>query len=77
MAENYKVLNDINVPADMKNLSKDEILQLSDDLRDFLIMSISKPVNFESFAEDVLIMLAKKQLLRFEIMPKMLWRKNI
>ena len=42
MAENYKVLNDINVPADMKNLSKDEILQLSDDLRDFLIMSISK-----------------------------------
>ncbi len=42
MAENYKVLNHINVPADMKNLSKDEILQLSDDLRDFLIMSISK-----------------------------------
>jgi len=42
MAENYKVLNDINVPADMKNLSKDEILQLSDDLRRFLLMSISK-----------------------------------
>ena len=32
MAENYKVLNEINVPADMKNLSKDQILQLSDDL---------------------------------------------
>jgi 1-deoxy-D-xylulose-5-phosphate synthase len=42
MAENYKVLNEINVPADMKNLSKDQILQLSDDLRDFLIKSISK-----------------------------------
>jgi 1-deoxy-D-xylulose-5-phosphate synthase len=42
MAENYKVLKEINVPADMKNLSKDQILQLSDDLRDFLIKSISK-----------------------------------
>ena len=42
MIQEYKILDKINIPADMKNLSKKEIDELSCELRDFLLTSISK-----------------------------------
>ena len=42
MNNKYKTLENINLPSDIKNLSKDEILSLSKDLRGFLVESISK-----------------------------------
>lgn len=42
MNEKYKILDNINVPADMKSLSRDEVRKLSDELRGFLLESISK-----------------------------------
>ena len=42
MNDRYKILNHVNDPSDLKNLSKKEILQLSKELRDFLIESVSQ-----------------------------------
>ena len=42
MNNKYKTLDNINLPSDIKNLSKNEILSLSKDIRNFLIESISK-----------------------------------
>ena len=42
MIQEYKILDKINIPADMKNLSKKDISKLSHELRDFLLISISK-----------------------------------
>ena len=42
MIQEYKILDKINIPADMKNLSRKEIAMLSHELRDFLLTSISK-----------------------------------
>ena len=42
MTQEYKILDRINIPADMKNLSRKEIGKLSHELRDFLLTSISK-----------------------------------
>ena len=42
MNNKYKTMEKINLPSDIKNLSKDEILSLSKDLRGFLVESISK-----------------------------------
>ena len=42
MIQEYKILDKINIPADMKNLSRKDISELSHELRDFLLISISK-----------------------------------
>jgi 1-deoxy-D-xylulose-5-phosphate synthase len=38
----YKILDSINSPQDLKNLSKDELLRYSIEIRDFLIDNVSK-----------------------------------
>lgn len=38
----YEILNKINTPKDIKNLSRKEFSSLSDEIRDFLINSVSK-----------------------------------
>ena len=42
MNENYKILDMINSPADLKGLTKNEILSLSAELRNFIIESVSQ-----------------------------------
>ena len=42
MNENYKILDMINSPADLKGLTKNEILSLSAELRNFIIESVCK-----------------------------------
>ena len=42
MSENYKILDMINSPADLKGLTKNEILSLSEELREFIIESVSQ-----------------------------------
>ena len=42
MSEKYKILDNINNPADMRSLSRNEVEQLSNELREFLLESISK-----------------------------------
>ena len=38
----YKILNDINSPNDLKKLSKSELSLLCDEIRDFLVTSVTK-----------------------------------
>ena len=42
MSENYKILNIIKGPADLKGLAKNEISSLSEELREFIIESVSQ-----------------------------------
>ena len=42
MSENYKILDMINSPADLKGLTKSEISSLSEELRGFIIESVSQ-----------------------------------
>ena len=42
MSETYKILDGIEKPSDIKNLTRDELRDLSDELRVFIIKSISK-----------------------------------
>ena len=42
MSEKYKILDNISDPTDMKNLSVEDISQLSNELREFLITSVAK-----------------------------------
>ena len=40
--DRYKYLNDINSPDDLKTLSNDELIQLSSEIREFIIENVSK-----------------------------------
>ena len=42
MSENYKILDTITKPSDLKGLSRNEILSLSEELRAFIIESVSQ-----------------------------------
>ena len=42
MSENYKILDIVNSPADLKGLTKNEISSLSEELRNFIIESVSQ-----------------------------------
>ena len=42
MDKDYKILNKINDPADMKSLTNNDLIMLSNELRNFLLDSISK-----------------------------------
>ena len=42
MSENYKILDIVNSPADLKGLTKKEVLSLSEELREFIIESVSQ-----------------------------------
>ena len=42
MSEDYKILDMINSPADLKGLTKSEISSLSEELREFIIKSVSQ-----------------------------------
>ena len=39
---NYKILDGINAPSDIKKLNKDQIAALSSEIREFLIQNIAK-----------------------------------
>lgn len=40
--EKFQLLDKINYPSDLKNLNEDELIQLSAELRDFIIQTLSK-----------------------------------
>jgi len=42
MSENYKILDIVNSPDDLKGLTKKEVLSLSEELREFIIESVSQ-----------------------------------
>ena len=42
MDRNYKILDKINDPTDMKGLSSHDLIKLSNELREYLLDSISK-----------------------------------
>ena len=42
MDENYKILDMVNSPADLKGLTENEISSLSEELRSFIIKSVSQ-----------------------------------
>ena len=42
MNEDYKILDMISSPANLKSLTRNEILVLSEELREFIIESVSK-----------------------------------
>ena len=42
MSGNYKILNGIDSPSDIKILSEKEVSQLSRELREFILESVSK-----------------------------------
>ena len=42
--KNYKFLNDINFPSDLRNLSEDDLQKVSDEVREEMIGAVSETV---------------------------------
>ena len=42
MNKNYKILNDINFPSDIKNLTKGQLKVLADEVREEMIDAVSE-----------------------------------